>query len=149
MNLEHEFITSQMIDGQLAYILDPRAFELLINIPIIENQSIGAMDIVRHMMDFVNKYHSFSIAFYPLGKFNKWMFCLLFHTSDKLQRVQIENVHCTNCNWTGIIANPTFPELYLGCPDRWAVQNEAYESPKVNCPTCNHGLPRYAIWTSS
>lgn len=149
MNLNNELIAQQQIDNQLVYILDTQAFELLANNPVIEGQRIGALDMVFNMMNFVQKYTLFSLAFYPLGDQNKWMFCLLLNMNNKLQRVQIENVQCQECNWFGIIANPTIPELYYGCPDRWEVLDEAHKTPRVNCPNCSSPLPRHSIWASS
>ncbi|WP_028590995.1 hypothetical protein [Paenibacillus massiliensis] len=149
MNLNNELISPHKIDGQIVYTVDTKAFELLINNPIIENQPINALDTVCNMMDFVRKYSSFSLAFYPLGSQKKWMFCLLLSKNEKLQRVQIENVQCKVCNWKGSIANPTIPELYYGCPDRWGALEEASKIPIVHCPNCNSTLPRHSIWVSS
>ncbi|QUL56559.1 hypothetical protein KDC22_08730 [Paenibacillus tritici] len=149
MNLNNNLITQQKIDGQLVYVLATEAFELLVNNPVIEGQPISAFDTVCNMMDFVRKYVSFSLAFYSIGNQKKWMFCLLFDNKEKLQRVQIENVQCKVCNWTGFIANPTILELYYGCPDRWGVLEEASKTPIVNCPNCNSTLPRHSIWASS
>lgn len=149
MNLNHELIVQQELNGQHVYILDPEAFGLLMENPTIEDQPIRAMDMVCNMIEFVQTHKSFSLAFYPLGKHKMWMFCLLFYTGEDLQRVQIENTRCDNCNWEGIIANPTIPELYFGCPNEWEALNRAYESPKVNCPSCNGTLSRHAIWISN
>ncbi|KHL91523.1 hypothetical protein QW71_34310 [Paenibacillus sp. IHB B 3415] len=149
MNLNDELISQETIDGQLLYVLDPRAFELLIKNPVIEDKRISALDIVSNMMDIVKKHNLFSLTFYPLGKGGNWMFCLLLDLQEKQQRVQIENVQCIKCNWKGIIANPTIPELYYGSPDRWEALDEAYKVPKVHCPNCNNPLPRYSIWTNS
>lgn len=149
MNLNNELITQQKIDGQLVYILATESFELLVKNPVIEGQQISALDTVCNMMDLVRKHSSFSLAFYSVGNLKKWMFCLLFDNKEKLQRVQIENVQCKVCNWTGMIANPTIPELYYGCPDRWGALDEAYKTQIVNCPSCNSALPRHSIWVGN
>ncbi|MDN4621062.1 hypothetical protein QCD85_23290 [Paenibacillus sp. PsM32] len=99
-------------------------------------------------MQFPKKYNIFSLAFYPFGKQNILMFCLFMNIADKLQRVQMERVNCSICNWTGIIANPTIPQLYYGCCNRWELLKEANEIPVVNCPFCGHVLPRHSIWVS-
>jgi hypothetical protein len=149
VNLDRELYSQQkIVDGQLVYILSTKAFEQLKNDPFIEGQPIAALDIVCNMMDLVRKYNSFTLAFYPIGIQKMWMFCLLLDDKEKLHRVQIENTCCKECDWTGIIANPTIPELYYGCPDRWGALEEAYQSPKVGCPNCNSLLPRHSIWTS-
>lgn len=150
MNLNNELISQQKIDGQIVYyIVATKAFELLVNNPVIEDKPINAWDTACKMMDFVRKYSSFSLAFYELGNQNTYMFCLLLEKNGKLQRVQIENVQCKVCGWKGIIANPTIPELYNGCPDRWGALEEAYKTPIVHCPNCNSTLPRHSIWASS
>lgn len=149
MNLNNELISQHKIDGQIVFVVATRAFELLVNNPVIEDQPISAFDTVCNMMDFVRKYSSFSLAFYPLGNQNKYMFCLLIDKNGKLQRVQIENVQCKVCDWNGFIANPTIPELYYGCPDRWEALEEANKTPIVHCPNCNSTLPRHSIWASS
>lgn len=130
------------------YILDTKAFDSLINDPVIEGRPIHAVGQVSYMMQFPKKYNRFSLAFYPLGDRNIWIFCLFMNNSDKLQRVQMERVNCSICNWTGIIANPTIPELYYACPNRWELLKEANEIPVVNCPVCSHILPRHSIWIS-
>jgi hypothetical protein len=149
VRLNSVLIRQNEIDGQIVYIVDTKAFELLVNNPEIEDQPIYALDTVFNMMDYVQKYSFFSLAIFPLGNQNKWMFCLLLDKNQKLQRVQIENVQCKVCDWKGEIANPTIPELYYGCPDRWGALEEASKIPTVQCPSCNSKLPRYSIWASS
>ncbi len=66
---------------------------------------------------------------------------MLLDKNEKVKRVQIESVHCKVCDWKGVIANPTIPELYYGCPDRWGALKEAHKTPIVNCLNCNSKLP--------
>lgn len=148
MNLDNEFISEHSVNGQTVYTLNTQAFEFLIKEPVIEGQAISAKDVIYDMMNFIRQHGSFYLAFYTLGIKGKWNFCLLFEMNSKLQRVQIESVKCKECNWEGIIANPTIPELYYGCPDRWGALDEAYQIPIVHCPQCDSKLPRHAIWVS-
>ncbi|MEJ8307399.1 hypothetical protein [Saccharibacillus sacchari] len=145
MNLNDKLISKHEFCGQALYILSPDYFQYLIEDPTIEGQQISAFDLVVPMMDFVKKHQNFSLACYSLGT-SLWMFCLLLKKEGKLYKVQLENAECEVCKWTGQIANPTIPELYFGCRNRWDAMEEAYKAPFVPCPKCHSVLSRPTIW---
>lgn len=147
MKLDDEYITELVLDGQIVYLLDSAAIEELLAKTEIDGIPIGSMDIIKHMMIFVRRHSGFSLIFYRLGKLKNWVFCIVYRVDSRWQRVQIENLTCSQCGWKGLSANPTIPELYLGSPNRWNALEQVGLIQSVDCPVCSAELPRPTIWT--
>lgn len=100
---------------------------------------------VADLREFCSKHSAhFALALIRAGK--SWLPLPLLRISGGLARVQIEQVTCDACGWSGAIANPTEPTLYFG-PGRFEALRAAWTLPREECPECGGPLPRFAAWT--
>lgn len=107
---------------------------------------------INHQIEFTEKNSDFicAITKQPLGrKRDMWVAFLFLKMDEGWQRIVLETTGCTNCNWQGIIANPTQPDLYLSLSKRFEIMNKSTQLKQVTCPICNGKLKRFAIWVES
>ncbi|TMV50636.1 hypothetical protein FE783_08045 [Paenibacillus mesophilus] len=151
-------INEENVDGQMVYLPNMMDWKKLIgDNPIIDGEyllppnSESTKKILLRNLEILCRYPEMSVVFcrqYPTRR--RWSFINLIKLKEgKLQRFQLEHLTCESCGWNGYSANPTIPDLYWGLPSEKAVLDAAWKIPKVNCPYCGRGLPRYAIWVEN
>ncbi|MCB5951016.1 hypothetical protein LI951_02940 [Enterococcus sp. BWT-B8] len=103
---------------------------------------------IDYKIEFSEKHVGFVCGLIKVKIANKdmWLPMLFFDVSGQWQRVHLENSFCTNCNWKGIIANPTDPDLYLALPERFELMRKSAELKRATCPVCQGEIARFAIW---
>lgn len=114
-------------------------------LPVHSENSKGIFD---WTLDFVSRHKTdFRCGFYKAGQAVKfWTLLVLLKTPAGHQEVQLENLVCDNCHWSGVAANPTLPDLYFGGSECRAAVARAWMLKQSPCPICGAKLPRPAIW---
>lgn len=145
-------ITNQIenIDGEEVYILDK---SMRTGIDILKEKSEMEKDdhvlsMLKKDVEFICEQQDFAIAFQPVNfRVTKWLPCLIYKYEGKWRRVQLEYANCLKCDWKGIVANPTNPELFFALKDEFEVMHNMNKLPFCKCPKCRGGISRKAIWT--
>jgi rubredoxin len=156
MKVEDLTLSTELVNGELVYIVDPTKFNNLMNEPFVNGISLGNENLIKilfGMMEFVQQFSNFSLALYSfkIGNSTKirWMFVVLYKLETRWQRVHIHNKKCDNCGWTGATADPAEPSLYDTIPNRFEELDKAWKIPAVLCPKCNMKLQDHPIWVES
>lgn len=137
---------------QKFYIINEDKWNELLKAKQLDGIGIDNKTFVTYMdklMKFCGKHKEFCCAItkvYFDKKKGIWHPFLFYHIGSKRIRVRIENAKCIKCNWEGIIANPTLPDLYETVSDRFSKMKASYGNPSVGCPCCGEKLPRFAVW---
>lgn len=99
-------------------------------------------------LEFITKHKDFSIIFRPIirNQITRWLPCMVYSNINRLERVSIQNVYCLNCNWTGIIANPLEPDLYITMKNRFEILDRLSNILFCKCPKCKGELSNKGIW---
>lgn len=138
------------IDGENLYIIDSTMNKALNKLLKISNanRNSAVFDLLRNHIKFIYDHPNFGLAFRPFLFRNttKWVPCTIYKLEGIWKRVQLQNVHCLNCNWTGEAANPTSPELYELMTNRFEILEKMWELPFCVCPKCGGKLSTQAIW---
>ena len=142
----------EIVNNENLYIVDlDRVAKFTIE-DEVDGVKLGGSDIIRLiniMIEFTRIHNNFLLAMYKcyIGQTRIiWRFCVLYRTDDNWQRVHIERVACENCEWKGLIANPTLPSLYDTVKNKHDALDIAWNLPRKKCPSCGKELSRYAIW---
>lgn len=94
---------------------------------------------------FVSKNDKFSMGMQKMNS-GRRIFIVVMKINGFLHRVHIENVRCKSCGWTGLGANPTVPDLYLGVEDWHSHLAQSWKIDFVSCPICSTKFERPYIW---
>ena len=62
------------------------------------------------------------------------------------ERVILQYANCLKCDWNGIIANPTEPDLFLTLENRFDILKRMNQLPFCKCPKCGNEISSKAIW---
>lgn len=149
-------IKSEYVDNQIFYIPTIQQWEILLHVnPIINGKylfslstkdSKSVIELAKPFLRFVNKYKSFSMAFYEIQLHRPWYFCLILRNENSWKRVNIGECTCRKCGWKGAIAEPSGTSLYVGSPEDKEAINRALNVPTVGFPICNNKLAGHIIW---
>lgn len=146
-------IRKEIIDGQIVFVPDSSAWEVLLKHPYLDGVLLWGNDllpIIQDKLEIAKSYkNEFQLCFYSPSKTQntqRWLFCLLLFIHGRWQRVEIEYMVCAKCGWTGRIANPLEFSLYFGVPDWQAAMKSTSQYTFLSCPQCSEKLQRPAIW---
>jgi hypothetical protein len=88
-----------------------------------------------------------SVAYRIDKRGRKWWLALL-HLGNEFQRVHLHEVGCLSCKKKQVVADPTAPELYFGCPNEREALELGWQRPTVGCVYCGSKLPTRAMWST-
>lgn len=74
---------------------------------------------------------------------------IFLEIESNFQRVHLETLSCTFCNWRGKTANPMVIDPYLGDginEDHITLMKTAEKYLVLPCPSCKKPLSRHPIW---
>lgn len=146
-----------ILDGVDMFMITPRMWDDLpadsVAVPVGETYRIFGFTSEQYlkMIEFCRKHNGFCVAFFNecgLPPKALWIPVLLITVEQKWVRVSIENARCKECQWEGLIANPTLPWLFDRVEDRKVCMKGICSLKKEKCPKCHHSLPRSALWVS-
>ena len=103
---------------------------------------------LKNLVDFILKHNGFAIVFRPLKRKSNttWLLCCVYSYGNEWLRVTIENASCSFCEWKGIVANPTIPDLYFGMNNEVDILKRMNSMEFLRCPECGSAISRKAIW---
>ena len=111
-----------------------------------ENDNMYSM--LKNDTEFIASHIDFAIAFRPVKwkEDIKWIPCLIHRYKGGWKRVIIQNAYCAECDWKGIAANPTDPDLYVTMENQFAILREMNHLSFCKCPKCGNQISTKAIW---
>lgn len=138
------------IDGDDVYILDKGMKEGLNRLKqkIYLEKEKYLSSILNNDVEFVCNHSDFAIAFRPVRwmKSKKWIPCLIYKHNDVWRRVVLQYANCLKCSWSGTVANPTNPDLYITMENRFDILNNMNQLSFCKCPKCGSEISSKAIW---
>lgn len=145
-------ITNQIenIDGEDVYVLRKEMYKEIEKLKrrIDSEKESHLFAMLNKDVDFICSHLGFAIAFRPVksGNNRKWIPCLIYNYAGKWRRVILQYANCLKCDWTGNIANPTDPDLYITMKNEFQILKEMAKLPFLKCPKCGSELSARAIW---
>lgn len=99
-------------------------------------------------MEFICNHSGFAIAFRPVKwkTTKKWMPCLIYKYEGEWRRVVCQYANCLKCDWTGSIANPTDPDLYITMENEFDILKKMDQLSFYKCQKCGSAISSKAIW---
>lgn len=139
----------EVIDGDKVYVLD-KSMQTGLNIlrKIADREKNNVVFVhLKKDIKFICSHQNFAIAFRPTHtSIVRWIPCLIYKYAGEWRRVVIQYANCSRCNWTGTIANPTEPDLYITLENRFEVMRQMAQLCYCRCPRCGGGLSSRGIW---
>jgi hypothetical protein len=137
------------IDGQEILFPDEKDWNELHLNPCIDDLPIAVLDSVWSVLKVVQKYPELHLGLGLISLFSEWMPYVFLEIESNFQRVHLETLTCSFCNWRGKTANPMVIDPYFGDGidrDHFTLMKVAEKYPVLRCPRCNNSLPRHPIW---
>ncbi len=99
-------------------------------------------------LEIVGAYEDLDLGLFrfPIG--NSWTPVVVARRGEWNQRVQIHNLTCESCGWTGLVGNPCYWELYIGAPEKDEALDRAFGLPLFECPDCSAPFEVRIFWVS-
>lgn len=149
MNLPNVDLLEISVDGQETIFPNDAGWAALFEDPTLDGLSLYAKGMRRlylTALEFSSQHReNFALGLYRYGRLPYWTIVTFLKMPDRLQRVQIENLCCRRCGWSGLSANPLEGSLYYWV-DREDAELRAIDTVRVVCPKCHGKLPRPSIW---
>lgn len=138
------------IDGEDVYVIEKgmnKELEKLKQRINLERASY-VFEMLKNDVEFVCNHSDFAIVFRPVkwGESRRWIPCLAYRYEGVWRRIVIQYAQCLQCNWTGNVANPTDPDLYITMENRFKILNEMARLSFLKCPKCRCEISTKAIW---
>lgn len=139
----------EVIDGDAVYILDKSMKD---GLNILEKRANKEKDdsvysMLKKDMRFICTHDNFAIAFRPTHSPTvRWIPCLIYKYKGEWRRVVIQYVNCLACDWTGTIANPTDPDLYITLENEFEILRKMGQLCFCKCPRCGSKISSRGIW---
>jgi hypothetical protein len=149
MNSNKPSIKHTYIDGQQILFPSQMDWETLKLNPIIDDRPLAILDSVWSALEFAHKHLEIQLGLGKISIGNKWMPYIFLDIESNFQRVHLETLTCSFCNWRGKTANPMVIDPYFGDginQDHFTLMRDAERYPVLPCPSCGNRLPRHPIW---
>lgn len=138
------------VDGEDVYVLGKEMHEEVEKLKqrIASEKENHLFAMLNKDVEFIGNHLGFAIAFRPVKWVGdrKWIPCLIYDYEGEWRRVVLQYAKCLKCEWTGIVANPTNPDLYLTMKNEFQILKEMAKLPFLKCPKCRSELSTKAIW---
>ncbi|MEH2058165.1 MAG: hypothetical protein V7K97_18785 [Nostoc sp.] len=149
MNSNKPSIKHTYIDGQQILFPSQMDWESLQLNPLIDDSPLAILDSIWSALEFAQKYPEIHLGLGKISSGKKWMPYIFLDIESNFQRVHLETLTCSFCNWRGKTANPMIIGLYFGDginQDDFTLMKAAERYPVLPCPSCGNRLPRHPIW---
>ncbi|MBD2731175.1 hypothetical protein H6G96_33880 [Nostoc sp. FACHB-892] len=149
MNSKKPSIKHTCIDGQEILFPSQMDWETLKLNPIIDDRPLAILDSIWSALEFAQKYPEIHLGLGKISSGKKWMPYIFLDIESNFQRVHLETLTCSFCNWRGKTANPMVIDPYFGDginQDHFTLMRAAERYPVLPCPSCGNRLPRHPIW---
>ncbi len=149
-------VKKELVDGQELYFLSAEAWQEVFDSGQFQNK-----DLPKRLIDKIKKVElplstKHRELVITLGFFgaNREVFSYpLLRGENRYQRIYLEGVKCSNCQWIGRAGNPLVSEVYWGIsndnPSNLLMASARKKFPKINCPNCSSPFDRFFIWAGS
>lgn len=148
-------ITLKLVDGQELFFPSDKQWQILIS-----GESLGDFLLPKRLISrlgnielpLIKENDELELGLGYFGVRNNLLPYAILSKGEVLQRVSIEPLSCSNCEWKGWGASPLVPDIYLGISgdnnpkDLMDISKENFEIAK--CPVCNNEFDRFFIWVS-
>lgn len=138
------------VDGEDVYVLGKEMHKEVERLKqrIASEKESHLYAMLNKDVEFICNHLGFAIAFRPVkwGDDRKWIPCLIYNYAGEWRRVILQYANCLKCNWTGNVANPTDPDLYITMKNEFQILKEMTKLPFLKCPKCGSELSTKAIW---
>lgn len=139
-----------IVDGEEVYIIESDMVNKLLQLEHKSMEKKGGIlfEMLSKDMSFISNHREFSIIFRPVkfGKIKKWIPCLAYNDKGCWRRVVLQNVNCLKCDWKGISASPTDPDLYITMENRFDILKQVHKLNFCKCPQCGSEISNKGIW---